>query len=1130
MPCPEHSSRKKGDCISCGGCKLCPPIFRKCNEKNNHNTNTKRGRPTNEDVTSRKKSNKQLGESLVKNRKTEYRKSFKAANIKLKNTLDYGSDVDATTCPSVTAQMETALLLDALTPNSFNSFESVKERNANAEALKNNREFPVKHKVLKLLLLLGIPFDTVSERFPTDGFNQESFIDPTTMYSRKARNFRYKIIQKIDELLCPGNPDVWCTLLDPMAVIKQAAEEKHEKDITKLALEGHTAVSITASCIMANTYNFSTLQNIYHQHHLLNMTIPRTRYEVCEKRYTRLRKLYKVLASGKEIPKRQGYTYRVDPDNMRSALTYLQTALQVRPGALRSIKYCNYTFKGLPVYTRGGISKRNLHEAYKLSMVDEGKYLGRHTFGDLTNLLTSRGIEKTGLSTYYVRLKYIGQIYEGMIKRIQEIDTIASRKGILCIDLSTTNIEEHIPTIKDDCALLEQNWQNVWQFLAFKFSEVHLQIDSTCPVLCCRFGVNTIDTCDHDHDSNEQCKLSMEALQVFDPFIKLLRYIDIDNYTYDIDNEMKLEIKSMIKTPPIMKTQVKNYMSHRLRAKVQFAAIKTIYQDLTSNRCLLVFDHKQKVLPRQFREGQVDYFGKRGMSLLGAMFVRRVDRKIKDEIVSGLEYRYIDCVMEHYSAQDSVQVLSTIKLVIEYLRITYPCINSITLQSDNASCFATHDNIPFVYHLNKDMARNNYHIRIDRWIYTEAQTGKGRLDTHFSYVNTVFDSFVADGNDILTERDIYQALNFQGGILGTTTLLIDGSRISSNNKVLLTKNGFKTKKIGVRETHDIKWGTLSVEVFSLSDITIPEVIDFLKLEEYNINVLDANIIHSNTSPKEPMFTSDQVANKYMDIQHEDDTIEPGSKVEAMVDGLNRCGIEHNNQHTVKVVEKVNGVIKQGWACYPRGTKGEMLSSITLTELKSLYDGGCADKSKKVSADRAHVVITEQTAKRDWYERLICTVARVKAFFAMTPTKMRELISKNSHFESEREKLQNDTAANNVPVVNEIEVASQQLVNTINENDKQNDVDLFHITDVNEIVPTNNNNLVTTAAAEQMQETEQEEQEIEYMTCLQYIKFMDRNKNVTTNDKQTNNDVGDEMHQDDKSMEINENNENESEFY
>ena len=56
----------------------------------------------------------------------------------------------------------------------------------------------------------------------------------------------------------------------------------------------------------------------------------------------------------------------------------------------------------------------------------------------------------------------------------------------------------------------------------------------------------------------------------------------------------------------------------------------------------MVPDHKQKVLQMRYFEGQVDYFGKKGMSLLGVVEVRcKVDGKI-----SGFEYSFVYCVIK----------------------------------------------------------------------------------------------------------------------------------------------------------------------------------------------------------------------------------------------------------------------------------------------------------------------------------------------------------------------------------------------------------------------------------------------------------------------------------------------------
>jgi hypothetical protein len=84
---------------------------------------------------------------------------------------------------------------------------------------------------------------------------------------------------------------------------------------------------------------------------------------------------------------------------------------------------------------------------------------------------------------------------------------------------------------------------------------------------------------------------------------------------------------------------------------------------------------------------------------------------------------------------------------------------------------------------------------------TEAQTGKAHLDTHFLFVNTLFQSYVQDGNDILTKDDIFKALCFQGGVAGVTAILIDRQHLHSSDKVLCDKKYFKTKT-GGREKHE----------------------------------------------------------------------------------------------------------------------------------------------------------------------------------------------------------------------------------------------------------------------------------------------------------------------------------------
>ena len=66
-------------------------------------------------------------------------------------------------------------------------------------------------------------------------------------------------------------------------------------------------------------------------------------------------------------------------------------------------------------------------------------------------------------------------------------------------------------------------------------------------------------------------------------------------------------------------------------------------------------------------------------------------------------------------------------------------------------------------------------------MYTEACTGKNRLDSHFSFVNLTLTGYLMDGGNICNEDDIYAALCHQGGIRGSTTILFDGAQSQGPN-------------------------------------------------------------------------------------------------------------------------------------------------------------------------------------------------------------------------------------------------------------------------------------------------------------------------------------------------------------
>jgi hypothetical protein len=215
----------------------------------------------------------------------------------------------------------------------------------------------------------------------------------------------------------------------------------------------------------------------------------------------------------------------------------------------------------------------------------------------------------------------------------------------------------------------------------------------------------------------------------FDDKVKQFLEVTVQRQLNNADEQLTAEIESMVRSIPTYHAIVIDYCSHQLRAKVQFWAIKEVKENWLIDdptRMLIVIDHKQKVLPMRYREGQVEYFGKKGMSLLGTMIVQANTGGNNDD-EPAVDYCFVDFVIKGYSAQDHVQVAATLRCILHRIAMVKPATKEITLQSDNASCFASQELIPFIYHGNKTVNRP----KVVCWLYTEAQTGRGRLDTHF---------------------------------------------------------------------------------------------------------------------------------------------------------------------------------------------------------------------------------------------------------------------------------------------------------------------------------------------------------------------------------------------------------------
>ena len=148
-----------------------------------------------------------------------------------------------------------------------------------------------------------------------------------------------------------------------------------------------------------------------------------------------------------------------------------------------------------------------------------------------------------------------------------------------------------------------------------------------------------------------------------------------------------------------------------------------------------------------------------------------------------------------------MQVAAVVQLGVQRVQDLHPVAKKVIIQSDNASCFASQEIIPFVLNMNTRLHAEKT-VVFSICIFNEAHIGKTLLDTHYSFINNKFQAYVEYKNDILIKDDIVMAVRFNGGIYGTTAIRVDSASIFGNRAFKTIKFKIKT---GTREIHEVCW-------------------------------------------------------------------------------------------------------------------------------------------------------------------------------------------------------------------------------------------------------------------------------------------------------------------------------------
>jgi hypothetical protein len=345
--------------------------------------------------------------------------------------------------------------------------------------------------------------------------------------------------------------------------------------------------------------------------------------------------------------------------------------------------------------------------------------------------------------------------------------------------------------------------------------------------------------------------------------------------------------------------------------------------------------------------------------------------------------------------------------LLKWTKDNLPHIKSIIIASDNAGTFSNKLLVVYLWNL-LVMAQNQGLPSIKRWIYSEAQTGKNMLDTHFSYVSLWLKSWVDEGNDIQTPTDIFNAMTCKAA--HTTCILVD----------YLEMNNYESehaKKINwIRSCHDIivniegvslrKFSNMYHDNSSASYQFIPP--KFLKLKQV------PKILSYKTSIRSESFLTDGPKRK-RDMK-EISSLKGGVALHVL-----ELAIGDTDTKTIESLsecwENINAEneTQQCWAGI--GIKVDQgLSNEIKTYISDCFKIGQSNKALKVTSEQLLEDILQGDLAISRKSQLTVTITKVKQYLSMLHSKS----SKGKWIIDEPEKVQASNEEISQNVIDEME--------------------------------------------------------------------------------------------------------------
>lgn len=261
----------------------------------------------------------------------------------------------------------------------------------------------------------------------------------------------------------------------------------------------------------------------------------------------------------------------------------------------------------------------------------------------------------------------------------------------LC-NICTENGAENFAKLDVLLASLEEHWHKhnttqcpipdlalrAKQYKGYLLSDFnnHLEIHSECATHCMRWYLSPEPACSsvhpHScHSCNERWSLFSEIKNVMD--------------CLNVEQSEKIVIQQNLDQ---IEESLHIYISHLVRGKYQRCQCLSQINNLKKGETIIVVDYMMKLPFQRLHKPQKDWFGKKGVSLHGAMFIFR------DYADGPLMTEFHDNFSENDDRQNWFFSASCIEQSIVNFKKLHPEVVSATLWSDNGAIIKTHLLLP----------------------------------------------------------------------------------------------------------------------------------------------------------------------------------------------------------------------------------------------------------------------------------------------------------------------------------------------------------------------------------------------------------------------------------------------------